>query len=494
MHSLRTFNIRRFPLLVWVILIAACGTLYALIGVMSWKFSIVGDEWAFFEYAGMIADHRMFVNPFGLNGVYGTHRVLESYSQAIFLFLLGKSFFVWKLASVVMLFPSVIVFYLFVKELPGKECLAFLCVPLLAFSKYLCNFFKIGYTHSFCFFLFTLCLYAAARLVNRPDRLHAAMLGVALGLSFFAYIGPVFVLLLAPFFAKLLWQRRAQALPLILIVALVMGSIISIGFITTPQSQWFTALSKTSTQREFDSNMQILVNIGRNFLLFWKNFDYFYNHFVAGPYLDVITRWAAALGLFVALLSLKKYGVLVGGWIMLCLVLGLTNPYPYTPTTRGIFLVPYGVLFAAIGLEWMRTTFRRFHSAPLLALLIVIIVGINIYEAHIGVFQQTGYSRTALIFRELVRTAPYNSRLLLFSPHPNHFPPLNLSRLIKARHIQESRFMYTWDITRVCTQIYDRLVMLKPDVPAAFHEIQQTCAETAPPSLDAVMIIDGHYP
>ena len=418
---------------------------------------------------------------------------LKVIHRRFFLFLFGKSFFVWKLASVTMLFPSVIVFYLFAKELYGER-VALLCVPLLAFSKYLCNFFKIGYTHSFCFFLFTLCLYYAARLLNRPDRFHAAALGIGLGLAFFAYIGPVFVLLLLPFFARLLWQKRAQAIPLLLIVALVMGVIISLGFVTTPRAQWLQGLAKTSAQREFDSNTQILINIARNFLLFWKNFDYFYNHFVEGPYLDVITRWAAALGIGVALFSLRTYWVVLGAWLMLCLILGLINPYPYTPTTRGIFLVPYGVLFAAFGLEFLRTTFRKYRSSLVLMMIIILISGINIYEAHITVFQRAGYSRTALIFRELLQTAPHNSRLLLFSSPAEYFNPLNLNRLMKARHIEASRFTNTADIAQVCGSTYDRLMMLKHDVPAAFPQIQQTCGQAAPPSLDVVTIIDGYYP
>ena len=105
MHPFRTINIKRLPLLVPVMLIAATGTCYALFGVMSWKFSMVGDEWPFFEYARMIVERRMLVNPFGLNGVYGIHRVLESYSQAIFLWLLGSSFFIT--ASLKTFFPKI---------------------------------------------------------------------------------------------------------------------------------------------------------------------------------------------------------------------------------------------------------------------------------------------------------------------------------------------------------------------------------------------------
>lgn len=512
MRPLQTLNTQRIPRCMLVTLIAAAGTLYALLGVMSWKFSMVGDEWPFFEYARMIAARNMLVNPFGLNGIYGIHRVLESCSQAIFLWLLGSSFFVWKLASIVMLFPSVIVFYLFVKELYGER-IAFLCVPLLAFSKYLCNFFKIGYAHSFCFFLFMLCLYSAARLLNRPDKPHAVALGIGLGLAFFAYIGPVFVFLLLPFFVKLLWQKRAQAIPLLLIVALVMGAIISLGFITTPRTEWLPGFSRTSApgefdsnvqiliniarnfpSRQFDSNGQILINIARNFLLFWKNFDYFYNHFVEGPYLDVITRWTAALGIGVALFSFRTSWIILGGWGMLCLVLGLINPYWYTPTTRGIFFVPYGVLFAALGLEFLRTTLQKYRASLGLMMIIILISGINIYEAHITVFQRTGYSRTALIFRELEQTAPHNSRLLLVSSPGEHFTPGNLKELMNARHIQKVRFTHTEDIAQVCSSTYDRLLLLKPDVPTLFPIIQATCGSTAPPALDAVTIIDGYHP
>jgi hypothetical protein len=214
--------------------------------------------------------------------------------------------------------------------------------------------------------------------------------------------------------------------------------VVAIGFVTTAPEYRLELLEVGPTHRQFDSNMQMLINIGRNFLLFWNNFDYLYNHFVTGPYLDPISGLMAAIGILLCVIRLNKSeGIMLWLWIIMCIVIGLTTPYWYTATTRGILFVIYGNIFAAIGLNvlWKKIASLGLHA--LLPFVLVIIVALNLYEAQIGVFNKVGYSRTALILKTLSES---NHAVLLYHSPEYHFNTSSVERLMLLHNIELSRF------------------------------------------------------
>lgn len=453
----------------FVIFIAFLGTMYSLIGITSWRFSVVGDEWACFLYAKKIAEQRLLVNPFGLRGVYGQQQVLESYYQAIFLFLFNGNYAAWKASNIVLLFPSVVFLYKFVRKLYGKNP-ALIVALLLAFSKYLGNIFKVGNPHCLGFFLLILCLYFSSELLCTPAKKNALKLGISLGLSFFAYVGPIFSFFLLPFSVPFFRRHGKQAfINSITIVILVFLLFAALGFGTTPAAQWSGMVTKTPLKREFTSNIQFLINIGRNFLLFFDNFDYIYNHFVEGPYLDVISRWAAFVGIILSVVSFRrKEGLLLFLWIVLCGGIGVTNPYRYTPSTRGIFFIPYGVTFAGIGLEFLRRKLSKFGLWFAIPIAVAIAIALNIYEAQIGVFKRVGYSHTALIMRELTQSQKDTSILVLHSK-AFRFDPQHVYHLMSVYNIPASRFKLSTQLDEMCHTRRDTVVVFKDD-PIFHHQ------------------------
>ena len=431
-----------------VVFISILATLYSLYGLTSWKFSVVGDEFLFFDNAKLIAEQNLLVNPFALNGVYEQHRVLDSYVPAIFLIVFGSDFAVWKFSSVFMLFPTIIIFYMFVKDLLDKNT-AIIAAILLAFSHYLTNFYKIGYPHSFCLMFFVICLYLSARLINYPTMGYAFKLGLSLGIAFYTYIGPLFIVLVSPFFLVMMYRqmihyspfytKRLQALKCFTIVLTVFLLVGMLGFATTPKVFWTKALTKTSLNREFDSNYQFLTNIKNNFILFWKNYYIrCYRHFVEGPYLEFFSRWAAALGIILAIFLRRKGTVLLLIlWVVTCVSLGLTNPYKYTPTSRGIFFIPFGAALAAISLNFLRKKIKAFRFTWLVipAILLVSVAG-NIYRAQVGFFRKYGYTRTAIIMREIIA----NKFVLLFHSPDCFFDNQHVLRLMEYHKIDRFRY------------------------------------------------------
>jgi len=170
---------------------------------------------------------------------------------------------------------------------------------------------------------------------------------------------------------------------------------------------------KTFLFHEYTNNFQIVINILYNFFLFYKNFDFMYNHFVAGPYVDILTRIFVFAGTVLTILRLRelKYQLFFFTYINTCLMLGITSPYDYAPTTRGIFFLPFGALFAGIGLFCLADLiFRKKifakHNTLLvrtvpIAIFFFIVFLLNFYQSQVGIFKETGYSGTSLVIKEL---------------------------------------------------------------------------------------------
>ncbi len=473
----------------FIVCVAFLGTMCALWDVGSWKFFVVGDEFIFWSLAKNIVEMKFLVNPLSLNGGYNENPMLGSYIQAVFLFLFGMNYIVWKSSGVVLLFPSTILLYKFVRRIWGRNP-AVISAVLLAFSKYLSNFFKGGWPNSICFLGFILCLFYMAELMRSPTNKNAVKLGIILGLSFLIYVGPLFLFLLAPFYFIFFKRAGRKALKFFAISMTIFLVIVGMSLLTSHTKEWFEAVMNKTLHREFKSNAQILVNIGRNFLLFFKNFDYFYNHFVAGPYLDIVSRWAAFVGILVCAFSFwKKEGLLLFLWMILCVGIGLTSPYIYSPSSRGIFFIPYGVVFAGLGFEFLRKRLNKFRLGYIVPILVVAAIALNVYEAKIGVFQKTGYNRTALVTKELLNL---DQEVILLYSQEYKFDIGLLKFVMELQNIPPSRLSVTQNIDEACNSSNGKIVIFQDD--PAFHQFKlaDSCREIN--QTKRIFPINGYYP
>ncbi|HSW47917.1 MAG TPA: glycosyltransferase family 39 protein [Candidatus Saccharimonadales bacterium] len=376
-------------------LLAFC---YFAWGINSWRFAYIGDDWQFYAFAKTIVQNNFHVNPFQLQGVHGQNSVLGSVYQAVFLWLFGFTNIAWRLSNVVLIIPSSIFFFLFVKREFDKN-LAIISTILLQSSAYLANYFKIGYINPQSLTLFILCLYLASLCGYKPNKKNFLQLGIALGVSFYIYLGPIFPFMIWPFLIPALKSSKKTLFFNSLFLGLGYIALITPAFLNI--SQLNGPASKTIFAREFHDNFQILVNIFHNFLLFYRNYDYFYNHYVEGPYLDIVSQIFAFTGTLLCIkYTFKKssYGFLAASYISTCFIIGLTSPYSYTPTTRGIFFLPFGFIFTGIGLSYLQ---KKQKLAPLVILILPIIVLLNVYQSQIGIFQKTGSTATTLIIKML---------------------------------------------------------------------------------------------
>lgn len=423
---------RRRPYLVLLCLTTCAAFIYYAWGINSWKFAFVGDDWQFYAFARAIAQGATRVNPFDMHGVYGYNGVLGSLYQAAFLRVLGPSNSAWRLSNIILIAPISIFFYLWLRESFTKR-IALLSTLILQASCFLANYLKLGYINAQSFALFVVALYLAAQLGQRPSVRNAMLLGAVLGVSFYIYIGPIFPILIAAYALQPLFTRRYAPARLAQLAGCGLLAYIAVavwGIISATQLS-SAARDVTVLGSQPRSIGQIAVAIAHNFLLFYHNYDYYFNHYIAGPYLDVLSG-LLALGGIVLALSRWRSGPhlrLTLTYVIVVVVIALTSPYPYAATTRGIFFIPFGAAFAGLGLDaLLRLPMPHARAsslkATLAAALLIVIWGLNIYQSQVSVFESAGYSATALVVRSMQHEARYaHPRLLVLivsATYPYH--------------------------------------------------------------------------
>lgn len=367
---------------------------------------------------------------------------MASLYQAVFLKILGFSNFAWKLSNIILIIPITIFFYLWIKKAFGTG-VAFISTLILQSSFYLSNYFKNGTIQPESLTLFIASLYLAGNCITNPTRKNIIFLGLILGISFYIYIGPLFILILSPYLLYILqrsYKKRKFVYTLIHLLVpyaiLLLPLLLNFNDVGGP-------LHKTVVAREYHNNFQILINIFHNFLLFYKNYDYLYNHFVAGPYLDIASRILAFLGTIIVIVNVrrKEYLFLLLTYALTCIIIGVTSPYSYAPTNRGLFFLPFGFAFAGLALYELTKNFRtqKFIVAPILLLVFLL----NVYQSQIGVFKEAGHTGTALVLKSLQEAKENNSGrkiILLLSNYSRYYNYYDTYTMQQAYNLESIRF------------------------------------------------------
>lgn len=375
--------------------------IYYLWGINSWKFAFAGDDWPFYEFAVSIAQKNFMINPFDLHGVYGENPVLGSVYQAVFLKILGYTNFAWRFSNLVLIVPVTIFFYLFVKE-HFSTSVALFATILLQSSFYLANISKIGYVNPQSFALFIVALYLAGKLGKKLSLKYSVLLGITLGVSFYIYIGPLFPLFIWSYLLPVFFKKypKLALLKHFLLIVFFYLLIILPGLMTLDKNYISEVVPSVKNQTDKDS-WKLSDQITQNFLVFYKDYDTYDNHFISAPgSLDMMSGILAAAGAVYFLINWRKkaYGTVFIAYLTLCVVLAATNSTLTPKVTRIVFFLPSGVIFAAVILDMIQKKFKGIYLGYILLFVICLL---NIYQSQAGVFERTGYTGTALLIKNM---------------------------------------------------------------------------------------------
>lgn len=195
----------------------------------------------------------------------------------------------------------------------------------------------------------------------------------------------------------------------------------------------------------------ILLSIFHSFLLFYKNYESFHNHFVTSAFLDTISKAFCILGTIIVVINSKKreYFLLLLTYISTVICIVIASPLVESMITHGIFFLPFGFLFAGIGIHFFVKKYVPQKLAPVfLSVIFALIFIINFYQSQIEVFadKNEGYTSIALIIKSLQEAQHEKVKTvnLILSPslQVNNYTD-NLHTMIQAYTLQNVSYTIT---------------------------------------------------
>ncbi len=343
------------PILSWHIVIAVvCGFVAVAIGAYrlhDWRYFLVGDEYGFYENAKAILREHFNRMPYW-SGVHQMNFTAVSMYQALFL-AIEQSFWMWRFSNVILFLPIAVLLHVWT-SLWCSARVGALSALFLSFSFFLHNYFLIGYPNplALLFFLIMQVSWSVWAKNERNGWFSPILLGVITGITFYVYLGTLIILSVAPYVLfKLYRSQRRTAL----LGSLVLAGLIAVGLIAPAvlRKDALDAMFRVSVGgAEFSDPFQRWINVRNSFRLFWWNIRD--SHFITGPYVDPITLVCIGFGwAYIVLTRRSGELMIVTVYVLAATLVGVTSPYHYPPITRGILIVPFGFIFAAIGLDWV---------------------------------------------------------------------------------------------------------------------------------------------
>jgi hypothetical protein len=362
-----------------------------------WWFSVVGDEYSFFQIAKRILEQeslsvigsKLFL---GVE-VFGSHPYLSSLIQAVSMKVLGVDNFGWRFSSIYVSAVSIGLFYYFFRAFVSRST-ALLACTFLAASHYLMNFSKIGYNNTQALLAVSLALAASVWAVRSKGPLAFALLGLAMGFCFYVYPAALYVLPITGLLLVFYAPPRSRPMAGCWVVLLV-SVLLCIFPLFLQRAYWESKRAGTLLIDPVLAQNVGAAAIRHAQALTYAAVSFVYvideRHFVASSYVDPLSAALVIVGLsYILKLALKARTArfLLLSFSVLLVLLGATHGEVNPPTTRMFLLLPWWALFAAVGLTWVVEQIAnvlggRWHIAGFWGLAMVAILTLNLYQAYV---------------------------------------------------------------------------------------------------------------
>ena len=349
-----TFQIT-FLEIVPLLAILVCSIWFWLHDEQSWKYSMIGDETAFFQAASDLLKANLsewrLTDAFG---VYWDHPKMVSIIQAVFLYLFGENSYGWKASSAFMCAISALALYLFVKERSGK-LIGYGAVIIFTLSVMVVAWAKIGKPHAFIYPAVAWTSFFILR--SRMGSLRYTLLaGIASGLGFYLFILSAYVSVgfgLTVYGWRILQSRFSkQALRQI---GIYLMGVILIALPILLQTQFFIYLFSKNLAEQHISSMLL---VKETFLTAISFLHYRgSNHFIFGEILDPVSSFLLLLGFGVVIKRGEILELLI--FALVVFFCGTISYYNYPTVTRILLLSIPWALIAASGVRVLDEGFGK---------------------------------------------------------------------------------------------------------------------------------------
>ncbi|MFP4466927.1 MAG: glycosyltransferase family 39 protein [Candidatus Goldiibacteriota bacterium] len=319
----------------------------------SWKYSFIGDEYAFLNFAKGILDGGYPLKMLYETGVYGYHPIWGSIYQASVMKLAGSVFLGWKLSSAIIVPLSVVPFYLWVRMLFNKSTAA-LAVVSFVFALPLLAFSHIGYNNIHAVFPFVTGMFLFELALRKRSYFYTFLAAAVMGIGCYSFFAARLTIIIAALYWLFHPLRKEYGFSRLFAALGMYLSIIVFVFLNPDFMAEMTAQSVFSGSEISDPSKRpayMLLNYIHTFFSFVHR--EMSSHYIAGRLADVVSAAGIIAGLVWSAVSFGKdwrARFLLSGYAVLVFFIGAIVQYKYPTNTRLLFLSPMLAVFAGIGI------------------------------------------------------------------------------------------------------------------------------------------------
>jgi hypothetical protein len=365
---------KKLPKIFWIFSLAVIVFTFQM---NSWKFSQIGDEYSFFFYPVQVISHQSFFQMvdefFKVNGVYDIVPYFSSFITYLFMIFAGFDHFGWQLSISLLMALMVPMVYDFLKTFI-HERLAFLAVIPLAFSHYLINFSKVGYTNLQAVFMMCFILWVASKAIKGRTFSLYFLLGISLGVCFYTYPLALYTIPLVALLLFLFDSPRSKA-TLLRYSFTIFGLVLMLIPIFFQPVYWSNMAGRTvffinNGSLVTNSAMKDIINRFASNLLYIP-FVYLFipgeGVYVVSSLVDPLLAVFIPLGFLLAIINLRRSRFIVFltiSYLFELLIISVSNPYDAPPLTRMFLFIPFYFIFAMLGVDWVARVLAGITNRP----------------------------------------------------------------------------------------------------------------------------------
>lgn len=321
--------------------------------LLSWKYSFIGDEYAFWDFQWLLLSGQNPLSLFSEAGVYGFNPVVTSVYQLAMTLLFGGTLFGWKLSAVLPVIASIIPFYIWCR-LVFRRTVAFLALIIFSFSLTLLGISHIGYNNSQAMLPFILSLLFFELALRKNSSFFALLTAFVMAAGWYNYYvtRPLIVIIALYWFLSPL-RKNLSAKNAVIGV----GSFLAMIFFLLISPDFYKHMAQKSILgggEQFVLGRElpyILANFVHAFFAFI--YKYAHGHFISGPLLDTLSAGGLLVGLAWSVLAFMKdwrAKFILSTYLLMVFFTGALVQYAYPVNTRMFILVPVMAVLSAAGL------------------------------------------------------------------------------------------------------------------------------------------------
>ncbi len=412
----------------WLMVFTAALFILYIFDYASWKYSYVGDEYAFFKFAREIFDGGRPLKFFYEQGGYGYHPNLASIYSAFIMKLFGDGLFAWKFSSSIIPVITTPLFYIWVKLMFNKKTAAISAV-VFGFSLSMLAFGKIPYDNIQAVFAFVLSMLLVEIAIRKNSSFWVLLAGVSLGLGCYTFYTARLTIIAAAlywFFHPL--RKNFSLKNLTAGMAVYLGTIMFLLLDPDFLRNLFvhSTIGGSELKNPAERPFFMLMNYASTF------FSFIYKagntHFIAGAAMDKAGAAGVVVGFTWMIFSFFRdwrARFLLVAYAVLVFFIGGIVQYKYPVNTRIIFLIPILSIIAAAGLARIAAVLPlyfknlRKNAKWVFVFTALLVAGFNIYGFYFRMPSVYPFKMQSYLVKYMKSEAPEKTHVLVAKEHVN---------------------------------------------------------------------------